>query len=109
VPNRHHHCHPFPVFSFPDGTKRRTKNKSSTLQKIHLPKTHIQQTTFTTQSTTSKPQNHHIQHSLFPKTPAKALFHHKQKKTAQPKPNRPFLIRDLRINPRSTVLTQPRE
>jgi hypothetical protein len=66
------------------------KINPSTLQKIHQPKIHIQQTTITTQFTTTKLQNHHIQHSLFPKTPAKTPFHHKQKKTAQPKPNRLF-------------------
>ncbi|HEY6412436.1 MAG TPA: hypothetical protein VIX42_02035 [Edaphobacter sp.] len=50
------------------------------LHKIEPPKTVRQQTIFTTQSTTPKPQNHHIQHAFSPKTPAKTPIHHKQKK-----------------------------
>jgi hypothetical protein len=58
------------------------------LQKIDSRKTASHPTIFTTQSTTSKPQNHHAHHPLFPKPPAKTPIHHKQKKTAQPKPSR---------------------
>jgi hypothetical protein len=59
------------------------------LHKIHPTKTRNQQTIFTTQSTTLRPQNHHILHPLSPKTPAKSTSTTKTKKRPGQKPE-PF-------------------
>jgi hypothetical protein len=60
------------------------------LHKIHPSKANNKQTTFTTQSTTTKPKNHHIQKRILSKTPSKNTLPPQTKKAIQPKPNRLF-------------------
>jgi hypothetical protein len=55
----------------------------------------MQQTTFATLFTTTTPQKHHIYDAFFAKNPAKTPLHHKQKKAARQKPNRPIFSQSI--------------